>query len=85
MYIKCPYCGVEYHWEEIFIPQFLSSGVKHISKDTNGHITSILSLHDDVYDEDFVCPSCNNLFHVHMDMVFDVTKISEEAHITKLW
>lgn len=78
--IKCPHCGREYLWSEIFYRDDISGKPKNIIKDALGHIIYV------DYEEDseptltqkYICDDCNKPFITEAIIKVE-TRSEEEA------
>ena len=75
-YIKCPYCGCEYHPAEIFLPEYVIGRPTAVLKDDNGVIEKVVADTTSL-EEYYQCDKCNNSFKVTLDFEF-----TSEKHMT---
>lgn len=68
-YIKCPYCGYEYHPSEIFVPKYYFGMPKDIVRDENNKIIECIGTDPDP-NESFTCHNCDNTFMVTGEITF---------------
>ena len=72
-FIKCPYCGYEYHPSEIFVPRGVFGKPVSIERNEEGKIQDIICDSSDM-NETYSCDNCNKTFSVTLDMSFDIQK-----------
>ena len=76
--IKCPYCGMEYLPEEIFLPDDFSTDVRNITKDEK-RVEYYLgsSLLNTKVNETYFCDHCEKEFGVSATLSFESIKLDE--------
>ena len=79
--IKCPRCGREYHFQEIFMPKTIFQKVSHIVRDSNGKICDVIG-EDAPMEETYFCDLCDAPLIVGVDLAFGV-KIDSTIDFTR--
>ena len=74
--IKCPHCGAEYLFEEIFMSDDII-GKRTAVKDSTGHIQYILKEEPDMFTT-YVCDYCNKEFKVVANIETTCEKLEDE-------
>lgn len=68
--ITCPYCGNEYHPQEIYIPSSFFGSPRDIERDSQGKIRDFCGADMDLV-ETYCCDMCGNEFKVTQRVTFN--------------
>ena len=75
--IKCPHCGAEYLFEEIFMADDIV-GTRHAIKDEKGKIVFVEGDEPELLEE-YVCDYCDKHFQVVANIVYYTNYTSEDT------
>lgn len=81
LFISCPRCGKQYHFQEIFHPKTIFNSVYNVIRNENNQIEEVVE-EESNYSELYFCDDCGAPINVVAKLSFETT-INHKFDFTK--